>query len=84
MLLSSGAEGGASKKALWITPMRHVRTDVAVSPETRRMRAEAEASRRLDDVRGEWLALGMPAPTIGGIPVSVELARQMGLLREWD
>jgi hypothetical protein len=46
------------------------------------MRAEAEANRRLDDVRGEWLARGMAPPTLGGIPVSVELARLMGLLRD--
>jgi hypothetical protein len=59
-----------------------VRTDLTITPETRRMRAEAEANRRLDAVRGEWMARGMEPPTLGGIPVSVELARLMGLLTE--
>jgi hypothetical protein len=51
-----------------------------ISAETRAARAAAEQSHRLDDVRGEWLALKMEPPTLGGIPVSVELARLMGLL----
>jgi hypothetical protein len=57
-----------------------VRTDYRITPEYRAQRAAAEHARRLDDVRGEWLALKMEPPTLGGVPVSVELARLMGLL----
>ena len=59
---------------------RRTRAELAVSAETRRLRIEAEQSRQLDAVRAEWLARGMEPPTLGGIPVSVELARRMGLL----
>ena len=59
---------------------RRTRADLAVSAETRRMRIAAEQSRRLDAVRAEWLARGMEPPTLGGVPVSVELMRRMGLL----
>lgn len=55
------------------------RTDTA-SAESRAIRAAADEARRLDAVRGEWLSRGMEPPTLGGIPVSVELARIMGLL----
>jgi hypothetical protein len=44
------------------------------------MRIAAEQSRWLDAVRAEWLARGMEPPTLGGVPVSVELMRRMGLL----
>ena len=59
---------------------RRTRADLAVSAETRRMRIAAEQSRQLDAVRAEWLARGMEPPTLGGVPVSVELMRRMGLL----
>jgi hypothetical protein len=59
---------------------RRTRADLAVSAETRRLRIAAEQSRWLDATRAEWLARGMEPPTLGGIPVSVELMRRMGLL----
>ena len=50
---------------------------IAIPTKPARAETVAETSRRLDAVRAEWV--GEP-PTLGGIPVSVELARLMGLL----